>query len=331
MNALLSLLVLSIVGTDDEPFLRWHWAVDDGRVAIGGYDPVAYHTLGEPLLGRAELESVHAGVHYRFGDHDHLERFEDEPERYLPAFGGWCAFGLSLDVDVNGSPPTRIAPDPTLFLIEDDRLLLFAQGAGWNGRQSWLQGDRDASTTRAEAWWANREALASRIGEKPAGLNARAPLETAQFDFFIGEWDSNYAVRASLENEARAHLRGRWSARYGWQGYAIYDDWVQLGAPPNTSGPAIRSYDPRAGHWVMHYIPINAPMSAVWRMTGEFDERGELHGELELTDPQGRPFLQRIHFRDIRTDHFTWSCDRSYDAGETWIVDWGVGSNRRID
>ncbi len=329
MQTLLSLALLFAVPQDPEaPFLRWHWFVDDDRVALAGYDPVAYHLLDEAVPGDPELELEHRGVRYRFVDPEHRDRFAQEPESYLPAHGGWCSWALSQDASTTGAAPQRLAPDPTHFQRIDGRIHLFARGPGFDGKRSWESAPQ-ATRERADAFWASREALAARIGPLPEGMNAAAPMETAQFDFFIGTWNSDYQVRVSPESPGKVRLQGLWTARYGWQGYAIYDDWVQVGAPPNTSGPAIRSFDPLRREWVMHYIPINAPLRAVWRMTGRFDDAGELHGELALTDAQGRPFLQRIHFRDIGPDRFTWSCDRSYDDGETWLIDFGVGQNTR--
>ena len=79
----------------------------------------------------------------------------------------------------------------------------------------------------------------------------------------------------------------------------------------------------------MHYIPINAPLSAVWAMEGTFDENGELHASMRASDPSGE-FLQRVHFIDISEDHFSWRSDRSYDNGKTWIINWGMGENYRV-
>lgn len=328
---LIALQLIALAPSSAAPFLRWHWFVDEDRVAIGGYDPVAYHTQGQAVRGDPEHVAEHEGVVYHFTNSEHAAVFRADTEPFLPAYGGWCAYAMGQDSERTRFAQVRYPPDPELFLIDDGRLMLFSQGAGWNGRQLWMQGDLEAFTRRADRFWESREALSSRVGEKPAGLHPHAPLETTQFDFFIGVWDSDYELRTSPESDATVRLHGRWTARYGWNGFAVYDDWIQLDAPPNASGPAIRSYDPLNRQWVMHYIPINAPATSVWRMTGEFDDEGALHGELELRDAQGRTCLQRIHFRDITENHFTWSCDRSYDGGETWLVDWGVGSNTRLE
>lgn len=311
-------------------FLRWHWNIDDNRLAIQGFDPVAYTADGKARIGDSKWETEHEGIRYRFASADNRRAFAADPEKYLPRFGGWCAFGLGLDSATVGLANRRIPADPESFEIIDGRVVLFSRGPGWDARKRWRNGDPTKQLERADAFWRSREALAAAVGEKPHGLHPAAVLETTQFNFFIGEWDSRYKVRVSpTRPDYSPEIRGRWSARYGWDGFAIYDDWVQIGAPPGNSGPAIRSFDPFTRTWVMHYIPINSPMSSVWAMTGEFDDEGELHATMKATDGSG-DFLQRVHFINISKDRFSWRSDRSYDEGKTWIDDWGVGENYRI-
>lgn len=317
-------------GTDTEAFLRWYWAIDEERLALGGYDPVAYHELGRPRRGRDSIELVHHGIRYRFVSEEFRDRFAGDPDRYLPAFGGWCAFALSMQPEETGSGPRRILPDPQNFDIVDGRLLLFSRTPRTNTRDLWRRGNTEEALARAEAFWREREHLAASVGEKPDGLHPHAPLETVQFDFFIGNWESRYKVRVDpARPEYGPTIRGHWKAWYGWDGFAIYDDWQLVGGPPGNSGPAIRSYDPLSRTWVMHYIPINAPLRSVWGMTGTFDENGELHATMQAEDIPGRPYLQRVHFVNISEDHFSWRSDRSYDGGTTWHENWGMGENYR--
>lgn len=315
---------------------RWYWAQDDERLALRGYDPVAYHLLGSPQPGSAELEVEHAGLRYRFANDAHRARFLEDAERWLPEYGGWCALSLSVEARPGGWPPRRIPADPENFLVDEDgALLLFARFPNWDARVQWLAAADDdpaaasALRARADAFWASRVELGERFPSKPEGMHRLAPMETAQFDWFIGTWDSSYSFRVSPDSEQRqGPVQGIWKAYYGFDGFAIYDDWNQVGVV-GASGPAIRSFDPVARHWVMTYMPLNAPHASHWRMEGRFDERGELHALFESVDPQGRAFLQRVHFENITADAFRWSSDRSYDDGATWIEDWGVGHNTR--
>lgn len=308
---------------------NWFMNVDDAGLAIGGFDPVSYFHEDGPVRGAVEHSFRHGSVHYRFQNAANQETFEADPEKYVPAFGGWCAFMMSRTVDHHGAVPRRFPPDPTHFTIHDGRLYLFVRASNVDTKEIWLA-DADRRVSNAQKFWDTRLAIGRRFPSKPAGLNRLAIMETLQFDFLIGQWNSDYTVRVSQDTEATANVKGAWKAWYGWDGFAVYDDWKQVGIPGGNSGPAIRSFDPRNQQWVMHYIPINAPMNSVWPMTAKADKNGQLHGEMNVKDGQGKPFLQRIHFVDIQRDSFTWRSDRSYDDGKTWIENWGVSRNVRV-
>lgn len=311
----------------------WHLNADASGLFLGGHDVVAYHLDGEAKVGDAAHEVEHRGLRLRFTSEEHVEAFREDPAFFLPAWGGWCALFLAIDPDATGQAPRRIPVDPTCFLVEDGRLLLFARGGGFDARARWLRGAEDSGASearrqRGDAFWASREALAAEFPELPEGMNPLAPMETAQLAALMGDWDAEYTFRRGRASEARTTLRATWAFRFAWDGFAVIDEWRQIDGLPGNSGPALRSFDPLGRVWTNHYVPVNAPMGAAWHFESTFDETG-MHGELEQSDPDGTPFRTRIHFRDIRRDSFTWSCDRSYDGGETWIEDWGVGRQRR--
>lgn len=90
--------------------------VDSTGVGIKGYDPVAYFTDQSAIKGDPALRSTNAGVIYLFATRDHQQSFDDDPSKYIPAFGGFCAYGVSRGV--------VIPIDPTAFQIIDGHLLL---------------------------------------------------------------------------------------------------------------------------------------------------------------------------------------------------------------
>ena len=85
-------------------------------LALHGYDPVAYFTEGQPQRGSDALVHIHDGAAYRFANQAHLDSFKEDPERYVPQFGGFCAYGVSVGKKFDG--------DPRLWKIEDGRLFL---------------------------------------------------------------------------------------------------------------------------------------------------------------------------------------------------------------
>ncbi len=85
-------------------------------LGLQGYDPVAYFRLGEARAGSPQLTQVWNGVTYRFASEQHRTSFAGDPDRWLPQYGGYCAFAMSLN---------RLADvDPHRFAIIGDRLFL---------------------------------------------------------------------------------------------------------------------------------------------------------------------------------------------------------------
>lgn len=74
------------------------------RVAVGGYDPVAYFTDGRPVRGTTQHRITHQGYEYRFASAEHLAAFRANPSRYLPQYGGYCAWAVSQGYTASGDP-----------------------------------------------------------------------------------------------------------------------------------------------------------------------------------------------------------------------------------
>ena len=71
-------------------------ATDDNEVILAGHDAVAYFTEGKPVKGDARFTAQHDGAVYRFASADNRDLFRANPEKYAPAYGGWCALGTSF-------------------------------------------------------------------------------------------------------------------------------------------------------------------------------------------------------------------------------------------
>ena len=100
-----------------------------GGVSAGGFDLVSYRHPDGPALGAPEFAMDYNESTYRFTNQSNLDTFRADPERYLPAYAGFCAITLALG---------RVTcPDFSNFKIEDDRLLLFEVTGFTNGRILW--------------------------------------------------------------------------------------------------------------------------------------------------------------------------------------------------
>jgi hypothetical protein len=86
-------------------------------LAIEGFDPVAYFTDGEAVLGSEQFEASQAGAVWRFRNEGNRASFVAHPEIYGPQFGGYDPVDLARGVTVAGNP--------RFWLVSGQRLYLF--------------------------------------------------------------------------------------------------------------------------------------------------------------------------------------------------------------
>jgi len=110
-------------------------------LALHGYDPVAFFTVSAPTPGRADLAAVHQGATYYFASQENLDRFEADPERYAPAYGGFCAYGVSVGKKFDGDPRYWTVSGGRLYLNLNEEI----------ARK--FNADVPGSIAKAEAQW----------------------------------------------------------------------------------------------------------------------------------------------------------------------------------
>jgi len=86
-------------------------------VAINGFDPVAYFTDAKAQPGRSEMEVRKDGVTWRFRNEGNRAAFADDPDVYMPQFGGYDPVAIARGVSVPGHP--------MIWLVSGQRLYLF--------------------------------------------------------------------------------------------------------------------------------------------------------------------------------------------------------------
>lgn len=89
--------------------------VKDGA-AIGGYDVVAYHTVGQPTQGSSQFKAEYQGATWHFASAANRDLFAANPSKYAPAYGGWCAAGASKGKKVVTKPEFWKVVDGQLYL-----------------------------------------------------------------------------------------------------------------------------------------------------------------------------------------------------------------------
>jgi YHS domain-containing protein len=90
--------------------------VDESRLAIKGYDPVAYFTEAKPVKGSSQFNAEYLGATYYFSSPSNESMFKGNPEKYAPQYGGYCAFGVSKEY--------KFDIDPEAWAVVDDKLYL---------------------------------------------------------------------------------------------------------------------------------------------------------------------------------------------------------------
>jgi YHS domain-containing protein len=109
--------------------------------AIDGYDPVAYFTEGQAVAGKPEFAHAWNGATWHFASADHLAAFQQDPARYAPQFGGYCAYAVAHAYTAKS--------DPQAWHVEDGKLYL-----NFNAevREAWLQQKAGFIASAAQNW-----------------------------------------------------------------------------------------------------------------------------------------------------------------------------------
>jgi len=122
------------------------------RLALKGYDPVAYFVDGKPRKGDATYRHDFDEARYHFASPRNRDLFAADPERYAPRFAGYCTGSMSRGVKNEG--------DPEIWVIEGGRLYVFGSGKGdaegkERGRQgiARLKADPAGVTDKAQRHW----------------------------------------------------------------------------------------------------------------------------------------------------------------------------------
>lgn len=83
---------------------------------LGGYCPVAYFKADKPLMGSAEFASEYNGKTYYLVNAGAKELFDANPEKFLPEYDGYCAYGMTKG--------KKFPVDPTVYSVVDGKLYL---------------------------------------------------------------------------------------------------------------------------------------------------------------------------------------------------------------
>lgn len=92
------------------------------KLAVQGYDPVAYFTVGAPVKGSPEFSLEHKGATWRFSSAENLEKFKADPASFEPQYGGHCAWAVSKGYTARGNAQNWKIVDGKLYLNYNDKV-----------------------------------------------------------------------------------------------------------------------------------------------------------------------------------------------------------------
>ena len=125
--------------------LKPYYNVDKNGLWVEGYDPVAYFTENKAVKGKSEFSVVYNKATFRFSSAKNLQLFKANPTKYLPEYGGYCAYAL-------GDYGEKVEVDPETFKVIDGKVFLFYNKFFNNTLPSWNKNEKALHTNADKNW-----------------------------------------------------------------------------------------------------------------------------------------------------------------------------------
>lgn len=123
----------------------WGTTQTDAGLALEGHDPVAYFMSGEATPGEPDISYSWQDATWRFASEANRNAFIEDPEKYSPQYGAFCAFAVSKGFTAKSSPDA--------WHIADDKLYVFADK---KVRQTFVDELNAGIQATSDANWAKR-------------------------------------------------------------------------------------------------------------------------------------------------------------------------------
>lgn len=135
--------VVSFAQNDSKRIVQYNLV---NKVAILGYDPVAYFSQGKAVKGKNAVSANYQGVIYKFSSNENKDVFLKNPSKFEPQYGGWCAYAM-------GSAGEKVEINPETFKITDGKLYLFYNAYFNNTLKSWNKDESDLKLKADNNWY----------------------------------------------------------------------------------------------------------------------------------------------------------------------------------
>ena len=121
------------------------WNTEGGALA-SGYDLVSYIEDQKAVKGKKEFVSEYKGHKVKFSSAKNKELFQKDPEKYIPAYNGWCAYAIAKD---NGS---FVEINPKAFKVVNGRTHLFYKNFFANTLKRWNKNEANLKKSAEKNW-----------------------------------------------------------------------------------------------------------------------------------------------------------------------------------
>lgn len=113
--------------------------------AANGYDVVAYFN-NLAIEGNKNFIIKFNGINYKFASKENQNTFNKNPDKYIPQYGGYCAYAAAAKND-------KVGINPKTFKIKDGKLYLFYNAWGTNTLALWKKESPELLKEKADKNW----------------------------------------------------------------------------------------------------------------------------------------------------------------------------------
>jgi YHS domain-containing protein len=94
-----------------------------------GYDVVSYFD-NNAVEGNKKFTTQFDGASYKFSTQDHLNTFKANPTKYIPQYGGYCAYAIGANAE-------KVKINPETYQVLGGKLYLLYNAWGTNTLELW--------------------------------------------------------------------------------------------------------------------------------------------------------------------------------------------------
>lgn len=139
--------------------------------------------------------------------------------------------------------------------------------------------------------------------------------DSTLFDFWLGDWNAHWFEKDSVKAFGENHLKKE------MKGFVIEENFkINTGSSAGFIGSSWSIYDSNKKKWFQTWVDNSGAYMA---FEGKIDGDNRIF-ERSTINKKGVPVVQRMVFKNIKKDSFTWDWETSTDNGKTWNLNWQI-------